>query len=217
MRETTKLASAFVCTSLLVLGALLGRTAAAQQADSSITPPPAVTADEVKSLSDQNEANKQKGKMITVKTRSGASRNICPGAYQDVPYQTDYSSETFYACKPNRGTTTIIPESVVIKYCSDTNGCIVRIGMHDWDDTERVASRHFLFFYNPVGHTWRAEAGDTQGTNINGITEHVNNSWACYFTDGKYANWQNQGDNDSDFGLLSWNQYNADCFLTFMK
>ena len=37
------------------------------------------------------------------------------------------------------------------------------------------------------------------------------------FTDGAYANWQNTGDTSSDFGLLSWNQYNADCYLTFVR
>ena len=94
------------------------------------------------------------------------------------------------------------PEAVVMKYCGRVSGCSIRIGMHNWDDTGRVASRDFLFFYNPVSHTWRASAGDTAGTNMNNTTEHINHTWSCYFTDGKYANWQNQGDTDSDFGLL---------------
>jgi hypothetical protein len=124
---------------------------------------------------------------------------------------------TFVAPKTQRGTTTPIPENVVIKFCSGKDGCIIRIGMHNWDDTGRVASRHFLFFYNKETGAWRAESGDTQGTNKNNVTEHVNNSWACYFTDGRYENWQDKGDTDSAFGVLSWNQYNADCYLTIVN
>jgi hypothetical protein len=171
-----------------------------------ITLPP-VTTEMAKDLNAQNTKNAEKD----------ATRLTCPGGYRDISTETPYSSQTFYACKTTRGTTTTIPEAVVKKYCSDTSGCIVRIGMQGWDDTGRVASRHFLFFYNPAIYTWRAELGDTQGTNINEKTEHINNSWSCYFTDGLYANWQDLGDKTLDFGLLSWNQYNADCFLTFIK
>jgi hypothetical protein len=134
-----------------------------------------------------------------------------------IAYPDPNKGGAFYvALRTNRGTTTRIPEADVIKYCSDKSGCIVRIGMHNWDDTGRVASRHFLFFYNKDTGVWRAEAGDVQGTNNNNVTEHVNNSWSCYFTDGQYDNWQDKGDTTKDFGLLSWNQYNADCFLSLM-
>jgi hypothetical protein len=137
-------------------------------------------------------------------------------AYSDPPPAlTD--RKTFVAPKTSRGTTVPIPEATVIQFCSGKDGCIVRMGMHNWDDTGRVASRHFLFFYNKDAKTWRAELGDTAGTNANNVTEHVNQSWSCYFTDGAYSNWQNLGDTSLDFGLLSWNQYNADCYLTFVR
>ncbi|MGO7038431.1 hypothetical protein ACCS60_08695 [Rhizobium acaciae] len=124
---------------------------------------------------------------------------------------------TFEALRTQRGTTAKIPLEVVVKLCSGKDGCTVRIGMHNWDDTGRVASRHFLFFYNKENGAWRAEAGDVAGTNKNNGTQHVNNSWACYFTDGLYENWQDKGDIDDNFGLLSWNQYNADCYLTLVN
>jgi hypothetical protein len=124
--------------------------------------------------------------------------------------------KTFVAPRTGRGTTTRIPEEDVIRYCSDKAGCNVHIGMHNWDDQGRVASRKILFFYNKDSGVWRADLGDIQGTNNNNITEHVNNSWSCYFTDGQYANWVDQGDTTKDFGVLSWNQYNADCWVTLM-
>jgi len=218
MRVRFNLKWTVAVAALLFVGAFYNQSAMAQavQAGGPITIPP-LTADQIKDLTTQNEKNRQTDKLKTLRTKSGTTRVICPGTYQDVPTDTEYSSQTFYACRINRGNTTAILESEVIKYCSQTDGCIVRIGMHNWDDTGRVASRHFLFFYNPVSHTWRTEAGDVQGTNMNNTTEHVNNSWSCYFTDGKFANFVNQGDVDSDFALLSWNQYNADCFLTLIK
>jgi hypothetical protein len=42
------------------------------------------------------------------------------------------------------------------------------------------------------------------------------NAWACYLTDGTYAAWVDKGDGAAGFGLLSWNQFNADCFLTII-
>jgi len=123
---------------------------------------------------------------------------------------------TFYVPKSGRGTTLEIPESVIRNFCGDIDGCAVRIGMYDWDNTGRTASRFFLFYYNNSLRTWRASMGDTQGQDANNIVEHVNNSWSCYFTDGEYANWKSLGDTKVEFGLLSWNQYNAGCKLTII-
>lgn len=123
---------------------------------------------------------------------------------------------TFVAEKNRRGTSTDIAVDVVAKLCGDIDGCSVRIGMHNWDDTGRVASREFLFYYNARNHAWRASLGDPSGTDSDNVTQHINNSWACYFTDGKYDAWADKGDGAPGFGLLSWNQYNADCFLTIV-
>lgn len=119
--------------------------------------------------------------------------------------------------KTKRGTSVPIPEDKVIEFCSGADGCIVRLGMHNWDDTGRVASRHFLFFYNKDTKVWRSEFGDWAGANSNNVTEHVAQVFACYFTDGAFSNWRDNGDTSADFGLLSWDQYNADCFLTLVR
>jgi hypothetical protein len=155
------------------------------------------------------------GKAIVLpKADAEAAANASPAiAY---PEPSGKGGKAYTVERTHRGSTTVIPEADVIKYCSDKSGCIVRIGMHNWDDTGRVASRHFLFFYNKDTGVWRSEAGDIQGTNNNNATEHVNQAWSCYFTDGQFENWQDKGDTTKDFGLLSWNQYNADCFLTLM-
>ncbi|MCP3385203.1 MULTISPECIES: hypothetical protein [unclassified Bradyrhizobium] len=164
--------------------------------------------------SSHGQESAQSGPAITLPRVDPNEMKALSDAYP-TPNKPDRA--TFVAPKTQRGTTTIIPEEVVVKFCSGKDGCIVRIGMHNWDDTGRVASRHFLFFYNKETGVWRAEAGDAAGTNKNNVTEHVNNSWACYFTDGRYENWQDKGDTDGNFGLLSWNQYNADCYLTLVN
>ncbi len=115
-----------------------------------------------------------------------------------------------------RGYTVPIPQTYIDKFCGDIDGCELRMGMYNWDGTGRTASRSNLFYYNTINRVWRSEAGDTAGTDFNGATEHVMQSWACYFTDGIYSNWNNIGDSAIGFGLLSWNQYVADCRLTII-
>lgn len=88
--------------------------------------------------------------------------------------------------------------------------------MYDWNGTRRTASRELLFYYNNSRRTWRASAGDVEGTNNNASTEHIIRAWACYFTDGEYRNWTDFGDPTTNFGLLSWNQYNAECRMTII-
>ncbi len=123
--------------------------------------------------------------------------------------------QSFFAPKSSRGTTIPIQISVIEELCGDGDGCQVRIGMYDWDGTGRTASREFLFYYNNSLRNWRASLGDPQGQDANNIIEHVNNSWSCYFTDGEYSNWSG-GDTEVQFGLLSWNQFNAACILTLI-
>jgi hypothetical protein len=123
---------------------------------------------------------------------------------------------SFAAAKTDRGKTIPIPESTIIQLCSGMDGCSVRLGMYNWDDTGRVASREFLFFYNAQTKVWRSSS-DSAGTKENNVTEHVYVAWSCYFTDGAYDNWQDKGDTGPNFGLLSWNQYNAGCYITFVR
>jgi hypothetical protein len=129
-------------------------------------------------------------------------------------YEVAYERQTYTAW--SRGTTVAIPEKTVYDLCGDWDGCTLRMGMYNWDGTYRTASRSSLFYYNRWNKTWRAERDDRYGTNNNNVTEHVMHAWACYFTDGEYISWYNRGDFDLDFGLLSWNQYDADCKLTII-
>lgn len=136
--------------------------------------------------------------------------------YQPIPNTNDRVHYTI--SKNQRGNSVPIKQEHIVTLCGDMDGCSVRIGMHNWDDTGRVASRGFLLYYNPRSKVWRASRDDydTAGTDSNNVTEHVNNSWSCYMTDGVYANWQDKSDTSEGFSLLSWNQYNADCWLTII-
>lgn len=124
--------------------------------------------------------------------------------------------QTFTAWNSQRGTTVNIPESTIKHLCGDWDGCTLRMGMYNWAGNGRTASRGSLFYYNNWTKTWRAERSDKSGKNNDNVTQHVMNAWACYFTDGEYRSWFNRGDFDLNFGLLSWNQYNATCKLTII-
>lgn len=172
--------------------------------DTRIAPPAPIPASEIAALD--------------AASKSGPVRAGAPD-YLINSRDRDDRSQTFVVRKIERGTSKDISESVVIRYCSDGDGCVVRMGMANWDDTGRMASRQSLFFYNRNTKVWRSEAGDVAGTNNNNTVEHAFNHWACYLTDGKYNKWSYAGTEDKqlEFGLLSWNQYNADCFLTFIN
>lgn len=123
---------------------------------------------------------------------------------------------TYMVKKSERGSSRAILESDVAKFCGDQDGCTLRLGMYNWDNTGRVASRESLLFYNPVNRAWRASVADAAGSDYDGRTSHVMQAWACYFTDGSYKNWKNEGDGSVGFGLLSWSQHNAECWLTII-
>jgi hypothetical protein len=142
---------------------------------------------------------------------------IAQGYTQGISTKAAAGGVSFRAYKSQRGSTVSLPESTIATLCGDLDGCTLRMGMYNWDNTGRVASRDNLFFYNTVNRTWRAMNGDWYGADYNGTTEHIMESWACYFTDGYYYNWTNYGDGSIGFGLLSWNQYDAECWLTIIN
>ena len=131
-------------------------------------------------------------------------------------YELASERQSYEAASSTRGGTVAIPESTVSYLCGDFDGCTVRLGMYNWDGTGRTASRESLLYYNTTTKTWRTSAGDVAGQNANGVTEHIMQAWACYFTDGSYSSWSNLGDYTMPFGLLSWNQYVAGCRLTII-
>jgi hypothetical protein len=150
---------------------------------------------------------------IVVPRAEAPQRGLAPSDYRT---NTKTDRVTVVIEKQHRGRTEPIPMAAIIRLCSDKDGCSMRLGLHNWDDTGRVASRESLFYYNQRNRAWRAELGDTAGTDQNNVTEHVMHAWSCYVTDGAYANWANSGDGDQGLGLLSWNEYNSDCFLVIV-
>ncbi|MCP3462139.1 hypothetical protein [Bradyrhizobium sp. CCGUVB23] len=157
----------------------------------------------IQALEDQNATREAKAKQEPVPTA--------------LPADAFYNKRVIFTVpKTQRGTSVKIPESTIIEFCGGPDGCIVRLGMRDWDSTGRIASRHFLFFYNKDNKNWRSEQGDIEGSNSNNVPQHAGNAWACHFTDGEYVN--NAGaDTTADFGLLSTPDANADCVLTIEK
>jgi hypothetical protein len=134
--------------------------------------------------------------------------------YNTRPYHL--SLTTIYA-----GATKRIPQEVIDDYCGDPEGCEIRIGMTRWTNdtqTETANRGPYLFYYSiPDGH-WRHL--DTAGVDGNNTTQHVINIWSvCFFTDGNYSGYANQGDPDIGMNLLLWNGYGGatrTCELTII-
>ncbi|HEY5721069.1 MAG TPA: hypothetical protein VIT45_01980 [Allosphingosinicella sp.] len=134
----------------------------------------------------------------------------------DVPASRSADRVTYTATLAQRGITVPIAMADIVRLCADRDGCNMRLAMFNWDGTGRAASREFLFFYNPSTRGWRASLGDPQGFDVNTAVEHVQNAWACYVTDGEYTA-AGATDVQQGFGLLSWFEYNADCWLTIIE
>ncbi|WP_284126244.1 hypothetical protein [Parerythrobacter aestuarii] len=142
------------------------------------------------------------------------ARSVLDGT--EIAQQVGQERAWYFVPRHKRGQTLAISEDVVSRLCGDFDGCQVRIGMYNWDGTGRIASRETLLYYNASNKNWRASLGDRAGSNRDNTTQHINKSWSCYFTDGTYSGFKNLGDTDLNFGLMSWNQYNAGCLLTII-
>lgn len=150
----------------------------------------------------------------------------CDSAYPGYKEGSPWGRYTFTIPKSQRFTSSQLNMDRIEYLCGDLDGCQVRLGMYDWDNQKRNASRSGLLYYNIDTGAWRASGNvnthapqvlDTAGTDLNGTTEHVMQAWTCFLTDGEYNN-RAEGDRKKSFNLLQWDvdNYNADCWITFV-
>jgi hypothetical protein len=149
-------------------------------------------------------------------------------------YQRDNQAETTYQSSPRYhlsltapaygGQTRSIPQNLLEDLCGDQDGCEFRLAMTRWSsdkDTES-ASRSGVFYYSKNDGHWRSSSGESDSVGVDGdrTTQHVRYIWnTCYFTDGTYSNYQNQGDQQKGMQLLVYNGYthpNRTCELTLI-
>jgi hypothetical protein len=136
-------------------------------------------------------------------------------------YQKDDQTESAYDISPRYhlsltapnfgGRTKTIPQEILVALCGDADGCEVRLGMTRWsnDSNTETASVSFKFYYSATDGHWRSSLpNETSAVDGDRETNHVRDAWqTCYFTDGTYSKYQNQGDNQRGMQLLVWNNY----------
>ncbi len=108
------------------------------------------------------------------------------------------------------GRTKAIPNAVITDYCSDVDGCSITVSMMKWGgvETEKASRGPNRFYVDAATHRWRIANTDAFGVDGNVSTEHPFNAWdTCFFTDGAYVSFINQGDTNLGFGLLMWTGY----------
>jgi hypothetical protein len=153
-------------------------------------------------------------------------------------YQRDDEPEGFYEISPRyhlsltgvnyAGRTRTIPQDTLKALCADSDGCQVRLAMTRWgsDVYTESASVFFTFYYSEGNGRWRAsatDAGNASGIDGDNKTQHVRILWGkhhtCFFTDGIYDKYNNQGDGQRGMQLLVWNGHkniNRTCELTLI-
>ena len=173
-----------------------------------------------------NEKNLQDA-IDELETKIELSGRNTPGIREiDLDSPIEYTVSTRYhitATAANyAGKTKPIDHDKLIELCGDFDGCEVRIGMTKWDlntRTETASRGSLLFYYSPSDGHWRTSHADAWGVDGDGNRKHVINIWsACYFTDGEYESYHQEGDVEG-FGLLVWNQYSGSertCELTLI-
>lgn len=160
------------------------------------------------------------GQRTQTVTVSGGGMAVNGSITAAVRYQRDDEGETTYQKPLQRyhlsltaaryeGRTRTVPKDVLESLCATPDGCEVRLGMTRWGngaETE-TASRSFRFYYSTGDGRWRTSE-DRVGVAGNKVTEHASNIWdTCYFTDGTYGGYKNQGDRGTGMQLLVWNGY----------
>lgn len=124
-----------------------------------------------------------------------------------------------------------IPDSVLLSYCGDEDGCTVRIGMRGYAAGNPVSTSMgpFAFSYvqatNGSRHWRRAESLGTSNPNQSveasagqdgdNSVQHVVRDHDCFFTDASYTAGGGGSDNGVGMGLLNYNinSYVATCWL----
>jgi hypothetical protein len=136
-------------------------------------------------------------------------------------YQRDDNAESTYDIPPPyhlsltaayAGRTKTIPQDVLVGLCGGPSGCEVSLAMTRWLSGSETAgaSRSVHFYYSASDGVWRA-SNDAVGVDGDGATKHVFDVWnVCYFTDGIYSNWVDQGDKEKGMQLLVWDARGTD-------
>jgi len=107
------------------------------------------------------------------------------------------------------GRTKTIPNEILTALCGKPDGCEVRLGMTRWDNDNETETASIVnrFYYSPADRRWRTNnPRDSAGIIGGGGTTHAMDAWStCYFTDGTYQNYQDQGDKGTGMQLLVGN------------
>lgn len=150
-----------------------------------------------------------------LKTFSGGlivkSRYQYDTAPAEVQYDTTvakYVLRTKYSSNdPGAGKTRPIPQQILEDYCGDFDGCNVTLSMRYWTglEAEKASRGPNKFYYDVPSRRWRMANTDTSGVDGTGTTQHAANVNSCYFTDGVYNAFADQGDPGVGMALLIWN------------
>ena len=175
-------------------------------------------------ISSETDANKRNSHSETLYVDGGFKATGTVDGDMKVVYQRDDDPQTSYS-KPlwryhmsltaakYGGRTKTIPKEILTKLCGTRDGCEVRLGMTRWDNDSKTqtASASYRFYYNPNDGHWRTSQGVNNGDGPEGVigdgsTQHAVNIWnTCFFTDGTFDKYQDQGDKNTGMQLLVYN------------
>ena len=139
-----------------------------------------------------------------------------PGTYYETQYLQNYILEINSTMSDDA---VMIPNDILINYCGDIDGCILRGIMHYYDASYIPgATNGASFSYDPVRYTYRLEtfvsevvAVGTDGDSTETVLWNIGSPWnACYLKDGNVIAGSNQ--DDAEYGIWwhwSTNGYNV--------
>lgn len=152
-------------------------------------------------------------------TFTGA-KTFSGGAVVKSRFQSDNAAEALYdttlakyvlrlkySGTPGAGKTQLINQTVLEDYCGDIDGCSFTLSMRYWTgfESEKAARGPYKLYYDVPTRRWRVSNTDAAGVDGNNATNHVLGYNSCYFTDGNYNAFADQGDATVGMSLMIWN------------
>jgi hypothetical protein len=124
------------------------------------------------------------GTLVDVNGELRSNGLIQVGASSPGTYEISTRRYIVDAPPANVGRVVPIDSTVMDALCRDADGCMMTLGMINWDGTQNNASRSQKLFIAQSARSWRFANVDLDGTDSNGSVQEWS-AWDCFLTDAE--------------------------------
>jgi len=138
------------------------------------------------------------GTLVDVNGELVSNGLIQVGATSPGTYEISTRRYIVDAAPANVGRVVPIDSTVMDALCRDADGCMMTLGMINWDGTQNIASRSQKLFIAQSARSWRFANVDLDGTDSGGSVQEWS-AWDCFLTDAE--TWTGTANGRADPGV----------------